>query len=153
MRKEELKKRMRGFTLIEVIIVLAIIAVILGFIVPRMRGGQEKAQALGIEKALRDIQNAVKYVKTAPECTTMPANKTQLINAVSDSLCRTNTSDGRGIMQLPQRIGNKNWTFSYNANTGVATVVVQGLDQTVGQMLDQRMQECTFRNGNLTCRF
>jgi len=143
----------RGFTLIEILIVVAIIAIIIGFLIPRMRGGQEKAEALGIEKFLREVQNAIKYVKTSPECTQMPANKTELINAVSDSLCRTNTSDGRGIMELPDRVGNKNWTFSYNATTGIATITVQGLDQTVGTILANKIQQCTFNNGNLTCQF
>lgn len=52
-------KGTRGFTLVELIIVLAVIAIILGVVIPAIRGMQEEANLTRAEQELHTLETAV----------------------------------------------------------------------------------------------
>ena len=55
----DLKRNNKGFTLVELIIVLAVIAIIVGVVVPAIRGMQEDANMTKAEQELYTLQTAV----------------------------------------------------------------------------------------------
>lgn len=55
----KLLKTNKGFTLVELIIVLAVIAIILGVVIPAIRGMQEEANLTRSEQELHTLETAV----------------------------------------------------------------------------------------------
>lgn len=52
-------KNSKGFTLVELIIVLAVIAIILGVVIPAIRGMQEEANLTRSEQELHTVETAI----------------------------------------------------------------------------------------------
>jgi general secretion pathway protein G len=55
------KNRQAGFTLIEVMVVIVILAILAGLVVPKVVGQSDKARVKTTETALSTTSNAVSY--------------------------------------------------------------------------------------------
>lgn len=62
MKKKNLRKRRNGFTLIELIVVIAILGILAAIIIPRFTGMREDANVSAVSSTLRNIQNAAEIV-------------------------------------------------------------------------------------------
>lgn len=58
------KQNRKGFTLIEILIVIAIIGLLMAFLAPRFLGQQEKANISAAKIGLKQIQGAITLYKT-----------------------------------------------------------------------------------------
>lgn len=79
-RKENVMRNKKGFTLIELIIVIAVISILIGIALPRFRGMQEAGYIAQAKGELRTFQTAVEshYIHTNE---TLPANLAALTSA------------------------------------------------------------------------
>jgi len=74
--------RRKGFTLIELIIVIAVISILIGIALPRFKGMQESAQVAQAKGELRTIQTAMESFRTHTGA--YPAALTDLEGATPD---------------------------------------------------------------------
>lgn len=74
----------KGFTLIELMIVIAVIAILVGIILPNIRGMQQEARISRVKGELRTLQTAVEsyYIHNS---NTYPPTTTTLIDSYLDS--------------------------------------------------------------------
>src|SRR5690554_2367192 len=85
------KKKIGGFTLIELIVVIAILGILAVIAIPRFGGMRESANLKAITSNLRTIQNAVEILATEEniDVDTIEANSTGTVTAptgLDDSL-------------------------------------------------------------------
>ena len=62
-------KNNRGFTVVELLVVISVIAILLGIMIPRIKGMQEEANRVKAKAELKTLQTAVEswYIHQTPE--------------------------------------------------------------------------------------
>jgi type II secretion system protein G len=115
-----MKKRQAGFTLIEMMIVIAIIAILASMTIPNLIRAKSRSQLTGCQSNLRNLGNALEmynvdykgryptnfdiltpnYIKTVPECPAAGSNtytSSYIVTTVPDSFeifCDGNNHSG-----------------------------------------------------------
>jgi type IV pilus assembly protein PilA len=111
----------RGFTLIELMVVVLIIAILIAIAIPTFLGAQNKAKDRAAQSSLRNALTSAKtlYTDSSSYLTATPA----ALNGVEPSLTfQTNASDG------PKVVSVSNAGFSVTAGTPPVTTTVTGTD-------------------------
>jgi type II secretion system protein G len=131
----------KGFTLIEMIIVIVVIAILLGVLLPNFRGTQDEASEQRARSELRTIATAIEsyYIHNN---NTLPANLTALITAnpriisvVPDDPFRSATdysyeTDSSGTYYVVWSYGNDRATDVADINTSGQVTEASGGDCT-----------------------
>jgi type II secretion system protein G len=114
-------KRTRGFTLIEMMIVIVVIAILIGVLLPNFRGTQDEAAEQRGRSELRTVATAIEsyYIHNN---NTLPANLTALITA-SPRIISVVPDD-------PFRSGSTDYTFMTSANGVYYVVFSYGRDRS-----------------------
>ncbi|MEK7137972.1 MAG: prepilin-type N-terminal cleavage/methylation domain-containing protein [Patescibacteria group bacterium] len=122
----------KGFTLIEILVVVAIIGILAGVVLVGLRGTGPQARDSRRAADLRQVQNGLElyYNKNSkyPEVTTWTALRGELVGATANL----------GISNLPEDPVNDTATskiYSYAASTGGTSYVLRALLEEVGSKL------------------
>lgn len=125
---KNLRKRQAGFTLIEMMIVIAIIAILASITIPNLIRAKSRSQLTGCQSNLRNIGNALEmynvdykgryptqfalltpnYIKTIPECPAAGSNTytgSFAVTTIPDSyeiFCQGNNHSGFAAPDYPQ---------------------------------------------------
>ena len=110
----------RGFTLIEMMIVIVVIAILIGTLLPQFRGTQDEASEQRARSELRTLATAIEsyYIHNS---NTLPANLTALI-----------TASPRIISSVPDdpfRTGSNDYSYATSANGLYYAVYSYGRDR------------------------
>lgn len=108
-----LAKPGQGFTLIEMLIVIVVIAILLGVLLPSFRGAQDEASEQRARSELRTLATAIEsyYIHNSND---LPANLTTLITATPRIIS--------AVPDDPFRSGSNDYQYDEDAN-GVYYVV------------------------------
>jgi type II secretion system protein G len=90
MMSRMVKKNSRGFTLIEMLIVIVVIAILAMIVIPRLLGAGRKAKESALRGDLQQLRNAIQQFEA--DCGDFPAAITQLMTAPA-----AGSSGGNGI--------------------------------------------------------
>ena len=101
MRRKQNKKGEEGFTLIELIVVIAILGFLLAIAIPRYTTSRAKAAASASAANLKNLANAVELYATENNLTTYPAG-TDLAGIVGEYIPSIPTSPGGGTYTYQQ---------------------------------------------------
>ncbi len=131
--KNILKEAKKGFTLIEMLIVMAVVSILIAIIIPSYRGMQQDAWIAKAEKELQTIQVAVesfyrhnnRYPATLLELTQATP---KIITKLLDDPWKTDTVDGKETYGYHS--GNVNSFGSYYI---IYSKSIDGLDNTSGR--------------------
>ena len=106
------KNGIRGFTLIEMMIVIVVIAILIGVLLPQFRGTQDEASIQRARSELRTLATAIEsyYIHNS---NALPANLTALITA-TPRIISTVPDD-------PFRTGSTDYTYIVNGQYYVVT--------------------------------
>ena len=112
----------RGFTLIEMMIVIVVIAILVGTLLPQFRGAQDEASEQRARSELRTLATAIEsyYIHNS---NTLPANLTALISA-SPRIISVVPDD-------PFRAGSTDYSYAIDANGVYYVVFSYGRDRAV----------------------
>ena len=112
----------QGFTLIEMMIVIVVIAILLGVLLPNFRGTQDEAAEQRARSELRTLATAIEsyYIHNS---NTLPANLTALISA-SPRIISVVPDD-------PFRSGSTDYSYATDANGVYYAVYSYGRDRAV----------------------
>lgn len=152
MQLKSRRKAARGFTLIELVIVIAVIAILAALLVPTILGQAERARvsraksdATEIAKALARIRTDTAFVDAATPLCYIPAN----VNAAPSGTPAVGPAACGGLPACtPATVGElcwggpymsaavaddpwgQAWTTTYNVDTNAITVTSNGPDKT-----------------------
>ena len=136
-------KRMRGFTLVEMIVVIAIIGVLATIIVTRYAGQTDQAKAAAAKSQVAQIESAV--ISFQANTGRLPNSLTELVNKPSDSVNWQEGGylKGRGVPKDPW--GNE---FIYRLMGRRFEVLSLGADgQEGGSGVDSDLSNETLEGG------
>jgi len=107
--------RIRGFTIIELLIVMMVIAILVGIALPRFKAMQDEANIAKVNGDLRTLQAAVEsyYIHYN---NVYPSTLTRLTTAIPNLVGTT----------LPKDPFNNNKNYTYALASGVYTISSQG---------------------------
>ena len=110
----------KGFTLIEMMIVIVVIAILVGMLLPSFRGTQDEASEQRAKSELRTLATAIEsyYIHNS---NTLPANLTAMTSA-SPRIVSTIPDD-------PFRSGSNDYTYAVDANGVYYVVFSYGRDR------------------------
>lgn len=166
LRRLNAEKNSRGFTIVELLIVIVVIAVLAAITIVAYNGIQERARASGIAEGFNVIGKAFRLKATADGRTTWWGDASSYLTGASnphieDIIAATNLKDY--LQQVPTVSGlttatsfwwydNDNDTYdsspactSANATTGV-NIAFTNVSQSIALLVDKAMDD-----GNLTC--
>lgn len=131
--KNALKKAKKGFTLIEMLIVMAVVSILIAIIIPSYRGMQQDAWIAKAEKELQTLQVAVesfyrhndRYPTTLLELTQASP---KIITKLLDDPWKTETVDGKDTYGY--HAGNVNGFGNYYI---IYSKSIDGTDSTSGR--------------------
>ena len=133
-------RRHAGFTLIEMLIVIVVIAILIGVLLPSFRGTQDEASIQRARSELRTIATAIEsyYIHNS---NALPANLTALISATPRIISI--------VPDDPFRSGATDYSYSTSANGVYYVVYSYGTDRAAdisginnsGQMTES--DDCT----------
>lgn len=126
----------RGFTLVELLVVISVIAILLGIIIPRFKGMQQEANMSKAKAELKTLQTGVEswFIHQTPE--SYPPNTTKLCQSylntatpliVSNVLYDPFAATGNEYSYAVSPSGNYYIIWSLGPN-GVSTIT--GIDNT-----------------------
>jgi len=117
-----MRGRARGFTLIEMMIVIVVIAILLGVLLPNFRGTQDEASEQRARSELRTIATAIEsyYIHNS---NTLPTTLTTLITA-SPRIISVVPDD-------PFRSGATDYTYASDTNGVYYVVYSYGRDRAI----------------------
>lgn len=131
----------RGFTLIELMIVMAVIAILIGITLPRFKGMQDEGNIAKVKGELRTLQTAVEsyYIHNSnayPTDTSAVAFQTALAGATPSIVTSVPTdpfsSSSADYVYVLGGTNDKNWII-YSAGPdgdGVAAIVSDAVSET-----------------------
>jgi len=123
------KKNKKGFSLVELIVVIAILGILAAIVVPRIAGQQDTARRIADEATLRTVRGAVAMFHAEhgrfPRGTGFPyptTSTSQNYNALAQA-----TNDNlRAFLDVPVNDmpdARTGWQFRYDPATGSVTLV------------------------------
>jgi len=122
-----MKNKKKGFTLIELIAVIAILAILGAVLVPKIAGYQAKAKRSNIQSTAKVIQNAIKaYNSDAKDRTVLTKDggaqgeKALDVDTVSFITAFVNTANGKDIIDTTNADYTKLSTLTIDKLCGVA---------------------------------
>ena len=112
-----------GFTLIEMMIVIVVIAILLGVLLPQFRGTQDEANEQRARSEMRTIATAIEsyYIHNN---NTLPTTLTTLITATPRII--------NVVPDDPFRSGSNDYSLAKDTNGVYYVVWSYGIDRTVG---------------------
>ena len=112
----------RGFTLIEMMIVIVVIAILIGALLPQFRGAQDEASEQRARSELRTLATAVEsyYIHNS---NTLPANLAALTSVNPRIVSR--------VPNDPFRSGSNAYTYATDANGVYYAIYSYGRDRAV----------------------
>ena len=113
----------RGFTLIEMMIVIVVIAILIGVLLPNFRGTQDEAMTQRAHSEMRTLATAIEsyYIHNS---NTLPTTLTTLITATPRII--------NVVPDDPFRSGSNDYSFAKDTNGVYYVVWSYGIDRTVG---------------------
>lgn len=117
-----MKTRRQGFTLIEMMIVIVIIAILVGTLLPQFRGAQDEASEQRARSELRTLATAIESYYLHNN-NTLPATLTTLITANPRIISR--------VPNDPFRSGSNAYTFAVDGNGVYYVVYSYGRDRAI----------------------
>lgn len=105
----------KGFTIIELLIVISVITILVGIALPRFKGMQDEANIARVNGDLRTLQSAVEsyYIHNA---STYPVGLSALTSAVPNIVGTT----------LPKDPFSNNADYTYSVAVGIYTISSPG---------------------------
>jgi len=114
-----LKKKRKGFTLIELVVVISIILIFAGFLIPKFAGYQTRAKDT---KAI----NTAKQIQSAALSSYSEMNGKFEVSAVSDSVSALTGAEGVSVTVE----GGKTVKVSFTSDTSTYTVKIEDTSGT-----------------------
>ena len=116
-------RRNAGFTLIEIMIVIVVIAILIGVLLPNFRGTQDEAMTQRGRSEMRTLATAIEsyYIHNS---NTLPANLTALITATPRII--------NVVPDDPFRSGSNDYSYARDTNGVYYVVWSYGVDRTAG---------------------
>ncbi len=113
----------QGFTLIEMMIVIVVIAILIGVLLPNFRGTQDEAMTQRARSEMRTLATAIEsyYIHNN---NTLPTTLTTLITATPRII--------NVVPNDPFRSGSNAYSFARDTNGVYYVVWSYGIDRTVG---------------------
>ena len=110
----------RGFTLIEMLIVIVVISILVGVLLPNFRGTQNEANTQRVRSELRTIATGLEsyYIHNS--------------NAYPAALTSLTIASPLIISRIPADPFNGSTAYQYNTASGYYVVWSLGIDRTVG---------------------
>ena len=136
-----IKRNSRGFTLIEMLIVIVVIAILALIVIPRLLGAGRKAKESALRGDLQQLRNAIQQFEA--DCGDFPAAISNLMTAPG-----AGTNGGNGIaldtgawkgpyMRTPDNnlpkdpfTGSANWTYTAASGDVHSASTLTALDST-----------------------
>ena len=146
MKKALIRGKQKGFTLLEMIVVLLVIAILVGgFGIAKYYSIIKQADATAIIGFIKKARQSWTLLQNNPMCN-IPTDKTTFINEVSDSQCRSTTTDHKGNWTPPQKIDNRwNWDIQNNE------LIIQNVNSDIANKVLKIYPDCTYTSGNIEC--
>ena len=115
-----MKQQVKGFTLIEMMIVIVVIAILVGVLLPNFRGTQDEANTQKAKAEMRTIATALEsfYIHNN--------------SAYPTALTSLTTATPRIITRIPSDPFNGATAYQYNQGNGYYVVWSLGPDRTAG---------------------
>jgi len=132
-RKNNLKKK--GFTLIELMVVISILLVLLGFMIPKFSAYQDKARSIKAKNTAKQIQTAAmaSYGENngAFDDEKVKTTISQLTEVSASDITSTSLpgSDGQSV-QVNYNSDGKKYTININAATNTYTLTENNTTST-----------------------
>ena len=124
----------KGFTLIEMLVVIAIIAVLVSIVIPVVGNSTEKAKAAADAANLRSVQAElnIAYMTGTPDATTKKITTTNAVIDCTNATAPTATATPECPVSATD--GTTTMSFDYDENTGwVATYGSNGISYFAGK--------------------
>ena len=117
------RQRTHGFTLIEIMIVIVVIAILIGVLLPNFRGTQDEAMTQRSRSEMRTLATATEsyYIHNS---NTLPANLTALISATPRII--------NVVPDDPFRSGSNDYSYAKDTNGVYYVLWSYGVDRTAG---------------------
>lgn len=131
-RKKSLKKK--GFTLIELMVVISILLVLIGFMIPKFSAYQDKARSIKAKNTAKQIQTAAmeSYGENSGkfDATEVKNSISELTAVTSSDITATSLigTDGQGV-QIDYNSDGKSYTINIDASTNTYTLTENDTSQ------------------------
>jgi|YNPMSStandDraft_1061717.scaffolds.fasta_scaffold01664_7 prepilin-type N-terminal cleavage/methylation domain-containing protein len=123
---KKLLRAKEGFTLIELMIVIAVIGILAAILIPYTFRAQDRARETGVQNAARAIQTGLEmYASNQTSAPWYPTTSTQITNTTGNALAAlvspapTNPFNGKGYLV---NIGGTNTPFYLGVTASAAAV-------------------------------
>jgi type II secretion system protein G len=134
----------RGFTLIELIVVVIVLGVLLAIVVPRLLGSTDDANAKLIAKTVKDIRDAVAMGKlkcfgVLSSAAAANPDTRDLLNALSGSACQVLPQDAFQVEGSYAKVKDFGIQTDFRVPTSVLNVVIdcKGSDSICRKVREQ----------------
>jgi len=146
----------RGFTIVELLIVIVVIAILAAITIVAYNGIQQRAQVSALYSGIKQVDKSFRLFLTENGDTKWPTDDSLVASTTNVTIAKliTNTSFGNYLQQVPS--SGTNWFYDNDGDTltagnisGGVNLCIDSITPAVAQALDNQEDDGVLTTGNI----